>query len=192
MPLLSDFSDTAALAESKRLSLVILARRTKLDDWTGLERETITPKPSENSGFTTGMLTLFRYARGEDVPATLVRSFLDDLLELMFCGLASPEMALPSFSKMGDRPWAHAWRAAEIRLVVDEQEPVETPTLAHLLCIPSHTLARYLMQNGMAPSYVPAEKLKEVTEFFTRPGESRCAPVPTPDDDVIDLAPEND
>lgn len=192
MPKLSDFSDTAALAEVKRLTLVIMARRTKLDNWIGVTQDLCKPQPATESGFSSGMLSLFRYARGEDVPAFIVRDFLDDLLELMFCGLASPEMALPSFSNMNDRPWAHAWRAAEIRLVIDEAEPVETPTLAHLLCIPSHTLARYLIQNRMNPNYVPGDKLKEVCDFFAKP-DDLVHPAALDDEDdeaLIDVIPE--
>jgi len=166
MPSLSDLSDTAALAEAKRLSLVIMARRDKLDTWIGVPAQSPAPKPDENSGFTIGMLALFRYARGENVPDSIVRVFIDDLLELLFCGLASPSMALPSFRRMEDRPWAHAWRAAEIRLILASHEDTDTGTLAHLLKIPANTLAKYLIQNGCEPDYVPADKLDEVCNFF--------------------------
>ncbi len=166
MPSLSDLSDTAALAEAKRLSLVIMARRDKLDTWIGVPSSSPAPKPDENSGFTIGMLAMFRYARGEDVPDAIVRVFIDDLLELLFCGLASPSMALPSFRRMEDRPWAHAWRAAELRLIRSAHEDTDTGTLAHLLKIPSNTLAKYLIQNGCEPDCVPAAKLDEVCEFF--------------------------
>lgn len=166
MPSLRDLSDTAALAEAKRLSLVILARRDKLDAWIGVPLQIPTPKPNEDSGFTIGMLAMFRYARGEDVPAPIVRTFIDDLLELLFCGLASPSMALPGFRRMEDRPWAHAWRAAEIRLICAEKEDTDAGTLAHLLKIPSSTLAKYLLQNGCSPDVVPAERLDEVCAFF--------------------------
>ncbi|MBQ1266605.1 MAG: hypothetical protein IIY06_07540 [Proteobacteria bacterium] len=164
MTKLIDLSDSSAKAEAKRLSLIIMARRDTLDAWIGIPRVEPQPMPAEDSGFHAGMLALFRYARGEAVPAFIVRDFLDDLLKLMFCGLASPSMAVPSFSRMGDRPWAHAWRLAELRLVREEKRDVDSATLAHLLGISLSELAHYLEARGLPNHTVPAEALDDICQ----------------------------
>ena len=162
MPKLIDLSDNSAHAEAKRLSLVIMARRDELDAWIGIPRLEPQPQPSQESCFHAGMLALFRYARGEAVPSFIVRDFLDDLLKLMFCGLASPSMAVPSFERMGDRPWAHAWRMAELRLVREEKQDVDTPTLAHLLGVSSAQIMTYLESHGLPNHTVPPNHLEEI------------------------------
>ena len=167
MPKLIDISDNSANAEAKRLSLVIMARRDELDAWIGIPRIEPQPQPSPDSGFTAGMLALFRYARGEAVPSFIVRDFLDDLLKLMFCGLASPSMAVPSFSRMGDRPWAHAWRLAELRLIREEKQDVDPPTLAHLLGISPAELMNYLTAKDLPLHVVPAENLEEICQSLS-------------------------
>lgn len=160
MTKLTDLSDSSAHAEARRLALVIMARREGLDAWLGIPRLEPQPQPSQESGFQAGMLALFRYARGEAVPAFIVRDFLDDLLKLMFCGLASPSMAVPSFERMGDRPWAHAWRLAELRLVCEEKQDVDTASLAHLLAVPAAELIRYLESRGLPGHTVPGAELE--------------------------------
>ena len=109
---LCELTDLCAQAECRRLLLIVNARRRQEAQWFGHDSVSLF-EYDENSAFVCGMVSLFRYARGEAVPPVLVESFLDTFLNMMFCGLASGVLALPSFKKMEDRPWAMAWRLAE-------------------------------------------------------------------------------
>ena len=130
---LTDWTDEAAMAECRRLSQVIWSRQREHARWLGQDES---PHIfDENCAFVTGMTAMFRYARGEEVPAFIVKSFIDELLVLMFCGLASNHLALPGFNRMQDKPWATAWRMAELRLMLEGEEEIEKGTLAHLLGI---------------------------------------------------------
>ena len=142
--------DAAARAEACRLAATAHARWAKHATWFGFTEPDAQP-PLEDSPFAVGMLALFRYARGEAVPPFIVRSVLDDLLELLFGGLASPALGLPPWRRMGDRPWALAWRAAELRLLVESEEPVEASVLAHLLGWNRSRLEAELLAVGLAP-----------------------------------------
>ena len=71
-----------------------------------------------------------------------VRDYLDSLLDLLFAGIASGVWALPPFEKMGDRPWAHAWRRAEIRMALETGEPMPVGQMAHLLGVTPDALRR--------------------------------------------------
>ena len=146
---LKDLTDAAALSEGKRLIKIALARRSDLARWFGID-ESLPLECDENSAFLMGILALFRYARGQEVPPTLVRSFLDQFLVMMFTGLARGAMALPPFHRMGDRPWAHAWRAAEIRLAVEEDEALEISEFAHLMGMSVSELEDLITANGFA------------------------------------------
>lgn len=158
---LNDLSDTVAESESRRLLSVINARRKKDDTWLN---HTSTPIAfDENSAFVVGMKTLFRYARGADIPPFVVRDFLDDLLDLLFAGIASGVLALPSFQKMADRPWAHAWQRAEIRLAFETDSPITIPQLAHLLALSPQQLRIDIAQhipNAPNDDLVPRDYLK--------------------------------
>lgn len=155
---LDELTDIAAVAEARRLAQVLWARQKQHAQWLGQEEPIHVF--DENCGFVMGMLSMFRYARGEQVPSFLVRDYMDELLNLMFCGLASNVLALPSFSRMQDRPWALAWRRAEIRLIIEDAEPVEVSRLAHLLGISSHELAQRLQLSDADNGMVSAEALK--------------------------------
>ena len=148
---LDELTDVAAVAEARRLAQVLWARQKQHSQWLGQEEPIHVF--DENCGFVMGMLSMFRYARGEQVPSFLVRDYMDELLNLMFCGLASNVLALPSFNRMQDKPWALAWRRAEIRLIIEAAEPVEVSRLAHLLGLPANDLSHRLgltdADNGM-------------------------------------------
>lgn len=128
---LNTLTDAVALAESRRLILVVGARQREWNRWFHFEDGTTAFDP--NSGFVMGMLAMFRYARGEAVPSFFVHDFIDSFLKLMFCGLANNTMALPPMRRMADKPWAHAWRLAELRLAVEGEERMDISQLAHLL-----------------------------------------------------------
>ncbi len=137
---LTSLDDNAARLEGRRVATVALARWRQNADWLGYPHTQSAPVNDGPSPFENGMLALFRYARGEDVPEVIVASFIDELLTLMFAGLASGALALPGFDKMRDRPWAVAWRAAELRLNASAHEPVSWSQLAHLLGADEPTL----------------------------------------------------
>lgn len=149
---LNELSDEAARAECRRLILVLNARRRKENAWFGCDDG---PQLSfdENSAFVTGMCALFRYARGNAIPAFVVQNFLDEFLTLMFAGVASGVLALPKFEKMADKPWALAWRAAELRMTLerDENAQIALSDAAHLLGTTSDMLsASYKNETGNA------------------------------------------
>ncbi|MFA5625479.1 MAG: hypothetical protein WC966_10575 [Bradymonadales bacterium] len=158
---LRELSDKAAEIEARRLLTIIIARRHQMNRWLGIDAfEHIVY--DENSGLAMGMLALFRYARGENVPAPLVQSFLDELLALMFTGLASGVMALPPFNRMQDRPWALAWRVAELRLAIEQKIHIESKQFAHLLGVSPIVVREGLQQRGISDtSHVPADVLQE-------------------------------
>ncbi len=137
---LLDLSDKAAEAECRRLLSVIQARRKRDNAWFNHDGKPIAY--DDDSAFAVGMKTLFRYARGMDIPAFAVRDYLDSLLDLLFAGIASGVWALPPFEKMGDRPWAHAWRRAEIRMALETGEPMPVGQMAHLLGVTPDALRR--------------------------------------------------
>lgn len=157
-----DLSDLAAQRECKRLLQIMTAQRRSQNHWLNKED----PKPlifDENSAFANGMRSLFRYARGEFVPPPIVMDFIDELLKLMFCGLASNTMALPPFERMSDRPWAIAWRFAELRLGIEGHETLDISQLAHLLGVPPATLRQRLEMVGFCDiDVVPEAFLKEM------------------------------
>ena len=156
----NDLSDVAAQAECRRLLMVIHAQRRVQDAWFGRE-DTAPLEFDENSAFAMGMTSLFRYARGLNVPAPIVQSFRDELLKLLFCGLASNAIAMPSFRRMGDRPWAHALRLAELRLAIDGEEEIEFAGLSHLLGVSQNELRARLAMPDIAPDdVVPPEALE--------------------------------
>ncbi len=162
---LMEFTDVAADAESRRILMVLGAQRRVQNDWFGVEgMGGIEFK--EASGFVVGMRALFRYARGEGVPYVIVRDFLDDLLNLMFCGLASNNLALPPFSRMQDKPWALAWRMAELRMAFEGHEVMDIPQLAHLLGIRAGDLRMQIEASvgGSVGDEVPREFLKQMLE----------------------------
>ena len=170
---LCELTDLCAQAECRRLLLIVNARRRQEAQWFGHDSVSLF-EYDENSAFVCGMVSLFRYARGEAVPPVLVESFLDTFLNMMFCGLASGVLALPSFKKMEDRPWAMAWRLAEIRLALEGMRPVDTHQLAHLLGVTASELARDMVRYGdggkgaVSSSYLHAlfERLLRGEEVF--------------------------
>lgn len=172
---LSELSDKAAEVEARRLLTVIMARRHQMNHWLGIDGfEPIAY--DENSGLAMGMLALFRYARGENVPPPLVASFLDELLTLMFSGLASGAMALPAFNKMQDRPWALAWRAAELRLAVEAGNELETEQFAHLLGISPISVREGLVQRGVTDtSHVPTAVLRSWVQEILETNPAQAA-----------------
>ena len=138
---LNDLNDEAARAECRRLILVMNARRRRENAWFGCDdRQPLTF--DENSAFVTGMCALFRYARGNAIPSFVVKNFLDEFLTLMFAGVASGVLALPKFEKMADKPWALAWRTAELRMALEQDENAQIPIsdAAHLLGTTRETL----------------------------------------------------
>ena len=158
---LNDLTDTAAIAECRRLAQVIWARERDYDQWLG-QTET-QHEFDENCGFVSGMLAMFRYARGEAVPPFIVRDFINELLNLMFCGLASNMLALPGFNRMQDKPWAIAWRTAELRLALETDEPMEISQLAHLLGMSGTELKKQIqMQFPEADTLVPREYIQSL------------------------------
>lgn len=158
---LAELSDKAAVVEAQRILTVIMARRHQVNRWLGIDGfEPIAY--DENSGLAMGMLALFRYARGENVPPPLVQSFLDELLTLMFTGLASGAMALPPFNKMQDRPWALAWRIAELRLAIENGMDLDTEQFAHLMGVSPLAIREGLAERGLTDMhYVPSHVIKE-------------------------------
>ncbi len=132
--------DQAALAEASRIRAATAARWCEHATWFGLDCATPESNQRQHSGFDVGFLALFRYARGQDVPPFIVRAFLADLLNLMFAGLASGAIALPKWDKMADRPWAYAWRLAELRLCAEDPQEMNADELAHLLGVDPHHL----------------------------------------------------
>ena len=162
-PLLNQLSDDAAKAECKRLLLIVSAQNQILAQWFG-QNDPAQYAFNEQSAFCMGMLSMFRYARGEDVPPPLVLDFIDELLKLMFCGLATDQMALPPFKRMMDKPWANAWRLAELRLALEGHQIMDIPTLAHLLGEKQAVLAQRLIQNGFDPTDpIPPCFIQEIT-----------------------------
>lgn len=164
---LTEFTDAAADAESRRLLMVIGAQRRVQNTWFGIEN-TGTVAFQEDAAFVVGMRALFRYARGVDVPYVMVRDFLDDLLNLMFCGLASNNLALPPFRRMADKPWALAWRAAELRMALEGHEVMDVPQLAHLLGIRPEELSTQILAQGLSvvDGVVPEAFLRQMLELL--------------------------
>lgn len=156
---LNKLTDENAIAECRRLLLVIQADRNTQNDWLGAPQQSL--PFDENSAFVRGMTAMFRYARGEAVPTIIVKDFIDTFLTLMFCGHASNSLALPPFRRMHDKPWAAAWRLAELRLAFETDDPVEIPQLAHLLGI---SQAELIAQIGAPCQDVPREFLQKLYE----------------------------
>ena len=155
--------DNAALTECRRILFIISARRRVENKWFGQESEPSDIPLNEDSAFVSGMLAMFRYARGEDVPPAIVQDFRDVLLNLMFTGLASGALALPSFRRMADRSWAIAWRLAEIRLALEGHETTDVSQLAHLLGVTQNVLAQQLIARGYDPNApIPAAFLQDL------------------------------
>ena len=165
---LRDLTDESARMEARRLVTVVVARRRMLDSWFGVTSPEVV-EYCEDSGFAAGMLALFRYARGEAVPGVLVEDFLGDFLTLMFCGVASGAMALPSFRRMGDRPWALAWRAAELRLALASGEDLDVTQFAHLMCVGVSEVQEALALRGVevAGGMVPHGVLVSLVEALS-------------------------
>jgi len=130
---LDTLDDAAARAEARRLALVAAARWEKEQGWFNIPTQRTQAADDGASPFEMGMLALFRCARGEDVPGFIVRSFIEDLLTMMFAGLGSGVLAIPAWNKMADRPWALAWRLAETRLDLADGQSVKVDDLA-VLC----------------------------------------------------------
>lgn len=141
---LTSLDDDAARAEALRLSRVALARWRQHAEWMGFEVPGEHAEQERPHMFESGMLALFRYARGEDVPEMVVEDFLDQLLNLLFAGLASGALALPRFRKMEQRPWALAWRLASARLMISSEQPVDLTELAHILDVGARELVAEL------------------------------------------------
>ncbi len=159
-----DLTDVAAKAECRRLLLVISAQRRIHNQWFG-EDEPAQINLKEDSAFCFGMISMFRYARGEDVPAFVVQDFIDELLKLMFCGLATDQMALAPFKRMQDRPWAVAWRLAELRLAMEGYGELDVPGLAHLLGEKRQSVEQKLIEKGIDPEgSLPASIFREIYE----------------------------
>lgn len=156
---LNKLTDENAIAECRRLLLVIQADRNVQNDWFGAPPQSL--PFDENSAFARGMTAMFRYARGEAVPPIIVKDFIDTFLSLMFCGHASNSLALPPFKRMHDKPWAAAWRLAELRLAFETDDPVEIPQLAHLLGI---SQAELIAQIGSPCQEVPREFIQTLYE----------------------------
>lgn len=156
---LNELTDETAHAECRRLLLVIQADRAVQNAWLGAPPQAL--PFSEDSAFVQGMTAMFRYARGEAVPPILVRDFIDTFLNLMFCGHASNTLALPPFRRMHDKPWAQAWRLAELRLAFETDDPVDVPQLAHLLGISQSEL---IAQIGSRCQEVPREFIQTLYE----------------------------
>ena len=161
---LNELTDEAAIAECRRLLFIISARKRELAQWFG-DDDAHTIAFEENSAFAMGMISMFRYARGMDIPPFVVRDFIDELLKLMFGGLASGSFALPPFRRMTDKPWAIAWRVAELRLAAEGGEDIDIPQLAHLLGTKPAELADHIHAHFPdAESLVPREFLDEIIE----------------------------
>jgi len=159
------------MAECRRLAQVIWARQRDYAQWLGHDEPARTF--DENCGFVSGMLAMFRYARGESVPPFVVRDFIDELLNLMFCGLASNTLALPPFSRMRDKPWASAWRLAELRLAIEAGETMNISQLAHLLGMPASELKSQICQQFPdAGDDVPAAFIQSIVT----PAEAAISP----------------
>ena len=171
---LSSLDDNAALAECQRLRKVVVARWQQHATWFGLEA--VDPaQATEFSGFELGMLALFRYARGEAVPPPLVESFIDELLTLLFAGIASGVLAIPPWHRMEDRPWAHALRLAELRLCLIKGEAVERKTLCALLGLSADELAEFLGER-LSESLSPQQlvRLQErLQQWATKQAETK-------------------
>lgn len=163
----SDLCDQSAIAEAKRLLLTISAQRRVQNQWFGIE-ECANIEFEENSGWCMGMLALFRYARGEAVPPFIVQDFIDELLKLMFCGLATNTMALPPFKRMQDKPWAIAWRLAELRLAMEGEIEMDVSQIAHLLGESASTIEHQLCEKGFSPEEaVPKAFLDEIFQALS-------------------------
>ncbi len=159
---LSELSDQAAIAEANRLIAVTAARFTAHARWMGLAYEGKEVVDAQ-SGFVVGMTALFRYARGESVPSPIVETFLDELLTLMFAGLGSGALALPSFQRMQDRPWAIAWRLAELRLFLERGEGMDRKQFAHLVGTREDEVASALERNHYPrDGKVPPDMLRAI------------------------------
>ena len=156
-------SDAAAFEECRRILKIVSAQRRLHAQWFGEDAVPGEIACNEDSAFAQGMLAMFRYARGMAIPAVIVQDFRDELLRMMFCGLASGTLALPPFRRMADKPWAMAWRLAEIRLALEGHETTDLSQLAHLLAMPQNALACELAARGYDPMQpIPAEFLQKV------------------------------
>ncbi len=163
----SDLSDQSAIAEAKRLLLTISAQRRVQNQWFGIE-QCANIEFEENSGWCMGMLALFRYARGDAVPPFIVQDFIDGLLKLMFCGLATNTMALPPFKRMQDKPWAIAWRLAELRLAIEGAIEMDVSQIAHLLGEPVSMIERELSEKGYSSEgAIPEAFLYEIFQALS-------------------------
>lgn len=164
---LTEFTDVAADAECRRLLMVLSAQRRQQNAWFDIEDSgTLVFHP--DAAFGAGMRALFRYARGEAVPYVIVRDFLDELLNLMFCGLASNQLALPPFSRMADKPWALAWRMAELRMAWEGCETMDVPQMAHLMGVRQEVLLTQIEEQGLTVTdgMIPPEFLKLMMEHI--------------------------
>jgi hypothetical protein len=163
---LNELTDESAIDECRRLLFIISARKRELAQWFG-DDDAHTIAFEENSAFAMGMISMFRYARGMDIPPFVVRDFIDELLKLMFGGLASGSFALPPFRRMTDKPWAIAWRIAELRLAAEGSETIDIPQLAHLLGTKSAVLADHIHAHFPdAGTNVPQAFLDEMIDAF--------------------------
>lgn len=176
---LLDLTDASAYAECRRILLAVNGARAGISHWFNDEARAMAW--DENCAFCSGMLGLFRYARGESVPRAIVRNFLDMFLSLMFCGLASGAMALPPFAKMADKPWAVAWRVAEIRLSMEEMQPMPVANLAHLFGMGANEIENDIASCGMASKngMAPAPYLRVLYERLRA-----CVPEHSPEGGV--------
>lgn len=169
----SDLSDVAALAEAKRLLLILSAQRRHQNMLFGCS-DNGTIEFEADSGWSMGMTALFRYARGESVPVFIVQDFLDELLKIMFCGLATNAMALPPFKRMADKPWAVAWRLCELRQAFEGEIDMDVSQLAHLLGEPASEIALRLSEQGFSTEdAIPEKMLHEIYEAL-KDGMNNC------------------
>lgn len=165
---LNDLTDESAKSEARRILSIIAARRRHESDWTG-QNSSEDFTLNEASAFFNGMLALFRHARGESVPSPIVMDFTDDLLKLMFCGLANNTMALPPFKRMEDKPWATAWRFSELRLGFEGEIEMDVSQLSHLLGESPQIIRSQLIEHGFSSSdIVPSIFLKEIYEALKK------------------------
>ena len=162
-------NDDMAYAECRRILIILSAQRRVHSQWLGEKTPPADILFNEDSAFVSGMLAMFRYARGEQVPPVIVQDFRDDLLKLMFSGLASGAFALPPFKRMADKPWAIAWRMSEIRLAFEGHESTDLSQLAHLLGISRGVLAQQLISHGYDPNMdIPADFLHTLYAEFLK------------------------
>lgn len=172
-------NDDMAYAECRRLLLILSAQRRVQSQWFGEESSPADIPFNKDSAFVSGMLALFRYARGEQVPPVIVQDFRDELLKIMFSGLASGAFALPPFRRMADKSWAMAWRLAEIRLAFEGYESTDVSQLAHLLGISQTALAQQLIAHGYDPNAdIPVSFLQELYEAYTKADNQSSTGIP--------------